>query len=308
MDTSSDGEQLSEEPNIGTSQQALNACPAGVTCFDYSAGSVSARVYQCGWSVGNSNFGNHLTASCYVDTQDFVLVGGGAEIQGDPVPGGLLTTSMPNGNGWFVTSKDHVDVGKHNLRAYAIGLRLAGYTTTQLRGQVHVNSATGTSGASPTAFKGVPLDSNGNFEVLLSGGAETHTTGPGLLLTGSWPSSATAWGAAAKDHVSSSPGFVTAYVISIPSCPPGLGYCLTSSNSNWFSSTGTGYRSSTISNPTGWITVGVGGRSDYSGSGRLLTDIAPLMSGQGGVFGSTKDHKVLDSGRVQSYAMALRRL
>jgi len=242
MDASSDGEQLSEEANIGTSQQALNACPAGVMCLDYSAGSVSARVYQCGWSTGTSNFQNHLTAGCQVDTADFVLVGGGAEIFGDPVPGALLTTSKPNGNGWFVASKDHVDVGKHSLRAYAIGLRLAGYTATQLRGQVHVTTVNGSSGAVSSAFAGVPLDSNGDFELLLGGGAQTLTTGQ--LLTASYPFNTTTWSAASKDHIVSAPGIVTAYAISIPRCPPGLGYCLTNGNSNWFSSTGTGYRSS----------------------------------------------------------------
>jgi hypothetical protein len=296
------GQQLSAEANLGTSQQALNACPANTTCFDYSAGSVSARVYQCAWSVGSSNFQNHLTAGCFVDTADFALVGGGAEIQGDPVPGGLLTVSMPNGNGWFAASKDHVDVGKHNLRAYAIGLRLSGYTAAQLRGQIHINSATSGSGHSVSAFAGIPAG-----ELLLGGGAETLTTGAGQLLTNSYPASTTVWTASSKDHVTSSTGFVTAYAISIPACPPNLGYCLTSSNSNWWSSTGTGYRSSSIANPAGWVTVGVGAHSSYSGSGRLLTDIVPLMSGQGGVFGSSKDHKVLDSGAVLSFAMALRR-
>jgi hypothetical protein len=130
----------------------------------------------------------------------------------------------------------------------------------------------------------------------------------------SYPSSATEWSAAAKDHDIPSVGFVTAYVISIPSCPPGLvdvrgvAYCLTSGNSNWFSSTGTGYRSSSIANPVGWVTTGVGVKSTWTGgAGRLLTDIVPLMSGQGGVFGSSKDHKFLDSGNLQSFAMALRR-
>jgi hypothetical protein len=302
-DTGDQGEQLAEHESVGVIQEALNACPAGATCFDYSPGSVSARVYQCAWSVGNSNFANHLSAGCFVDS-DFALVGGGAEIEGDPAPGGLLTVSMPNGNGWYAESKDHTSVGKHKLRAYAIGLRLAGYTTAQLKAQIHISSAiTGSAAAAPTAFAVIP-----DGELLLGGGARTSTAGTGQLLTASWPFSNAVWGAASKDHTSSSPGFVTAYAISIPACPPGLGYCLTSGNSSWWSSTGTGYRSSTISNPAGWVTVGVGAKSSYTASGRLITDMVPLMGGQGGVFGSTKDHTSPDSGKVLSFAMALRRL
>jgi hypothetical protein len=305
MDASEHGADVEA---VGEVSQAFTGCPAGTSCFDYSTGGFTVRIYQCPWRAGDSLIsGNHLLSRCYIGS-DHALIGGGAEIQaiggGDAEPGALLTSSRPDGDfAWVASSKDHIDIGTHVLRAYAIGLRHSSLSVTTLKANIKIKTdSSSVASASPDASSTV----DDGF-VLLSGGAQAITTGSGLLLTRSYPTSATTWYAQAKDHQVSSPGTVRVWSIGIKQqLTASIG--VTTSWSSWWSSTGGGYRSTTISNGSPWVTVGVGANQEWSGSGRLLTDMFPLMSGQGGVFATSKDHEVSSSGRVLGYAMAMRQL
>jgi hypothetical protein len=293
-------------------QEPLFACPTGVVCQDFTSGAIRVRVYQCPW-VG---FQSHNITSCSVDAREFVRVGGGAEILGSPTPGALITASYPEGNGWVVQTKDHVQLNFHWVRAYAIGLRLSGYSAGQLDEVVETTSTTSAGGAVHAPFAQAFIPASSTKRLMLSGGARAfgEVSGAGQLLVesaGSLPNGP--WIARAKDHMVTDLGYVTSFITYIPECPPGLSYCLEISADQGWGSSGTGYRGASIDGATdfdgntGFITVGLGARQENSGQGRLLSDLHPKMVGLGGgTYAGSKDHLVADSGRVQAVAHLLR--
>ena len=283
--------------NVGSAQQAL-------TSTDYfdAAGLVQIRVKTCDWTAALE----HPVTTCSVDP-GFVLVGGGAEVEGSASGGGLLTHSFPaNKATWVAASKDHVVAFSHRLRAYAVGMALSGMDSTTLSNLVTINS--GTSGAShaPSIEVAAP-----DFNILLSGGATANYQGAGQLLTDSHPASdnANAWVAASKDHQVSDVSTVTAYVISVPVClnnqwPNGSCLNVTSPSNSTFVSTG--YGLATVNTPAGWAPLGVGGRARWSGAGRLLTDLFPTNSvGGPGATAYSKDHDIVEGNTTDVWAMSV---
>src|SRR5918992_3289786 len=184
------------------------------TEFTDASGEVIVRVYTGPWV-----YGQHNTTSVSVDT-DFVLVGGGAMIsqwqnEDDLLgqPGALLTKSYPTSNftTWHAASKDHGTAYPHYLRAYAIGMRLSGVSSVQLRDYMIFVPQTSSAGHHPTAVASVPPG-----YLLLGGGARANGTPQrGLLLTASYPYSSHEWVASAKDHHFSEMGTVDAFAIGI---------------------------------------------------------------------------------------------
>jgi len=272
--------------------------------FTDSSGTVTVRIKQCGW-IGP---GQILSADCSVES-DFVLVGGGAEIEGLGNPGALLTASYPDGNltTWHARSKDHHYIYNHKLRSYAIGLKLSGLSSTQLRSRIYYTWDTSGYSAHPSITAELPPG-----YTLLGGGAYAdYGTGQGLLLTDSRPDGIQ-WVAQAKDHIYSSPGTVTAYAIGISSgyISGFNGYvdAVTHSASSW---SGTGYNSKSYQVPTGRVLSSIGGAAMYSGGkGRLLTDMIPFADSQytkPGALVWTKDHYYADSGYTYAYIVSIKK-
>lgn len=263
--------------------------------FTDASGQVTIRVRTGSW-VGPLS---HNTTSVNMDT-DFVLVGGGAAISQSPSlnglfgqPGALLTASYPDANltTWHAKSKDHGTAYKHYLRAYAIGMRLSGVSSVQLRSYMVWVTPQPSSGNNPTAGASVPLG-----YLLVGGGARaTGKPSAGLLLTASYPSSAYEWTASAKDHHFSDPtGTVEAFAIGIQPNIPGFGVLSVSfNNTSTYASMFASYGATTIQAPTGWAQSSVGGRVDYgTGPGRLLTAVFPICdsSNRPGAQAISKDH------------------
>lgn len=303
--TSADG-SLENEP-VGETQQAyLEDCqsPDAVFCSQFKSGPLTVRLYQCVWETGT-----RPTASCGVGS-DFALVGGGAEIDGSPSPGALLTDSYPfNSNIWVAKSKDHAYSNPHRLRAHSIGLRLDGLSGAQLRQIVKVQdgqlaSATGTN---PTASLPLPDPTN---NVLLSGGGYVvyGSNNPGMLLTRSSPTSVTGpWVVTAKDHIYPNSGTVIPYLIYMPKCPPVVDYCVKSRMlSSVWSGTAGGYRTATSTVEAGYVPVGVGAIQSSSGNNRLLTDLYFGVDQPGSAIVTSKDHGISDAGRIQAVLMELK--
>ena len=278
------------------------------TEFTDASGEVIVRVYTGPWV-----YGQHNTTSVNVDT-DFVLVGGGAMISqwANPddllgQPGALLTKSYPNSNftTWHAASKDHGTVYWHSLRAYAIGLRLSGVSSVQLRNYMTIVK-TSSSGNHPTAVAPVPPG------YLLLGGGASAIGSPqrGLLLTASFPSSFHEWTASAKDHHFFESGSVEAFAIGIQQSIPGFGV-LNATYNNALTSTGTGYGVASIQAPTGWVVTSVGGRAQYSGPGRMLTDLFPYwdLSNRLGAKAISKDHlgPYYTSGDTYAYTVSIQK-
>ena len=257
--------------------------------FTDASGEVIVRVYTGPWV-----YGQHNTTEVSVDT-DYVLVGGGAMISqwANPddllgQPGALLTASYPNSNltTWHAKSKDHGTPYPHYLRAYAIGLRLSGVSSVQLRSYMTILPATST-GHHPTAVVSLPAG-----YLLVGGGARANGTPQrGLLLTASYPSSAHEWRASAKDHHFSEIGSVDSFVIGIQQSIPGFGVLSVVQN-NAATFVPTSYGVATVQAPTGWVMSSVGGHAEYTGPGRLLTDLFPWepSSNRLGAKVISKDH------------------
>jgi hypothetical protein len=275
--------------------------------FHDTSGLITIRVKTCPFVSGELN-----AATCSVDT-DFVLVGGGAEIVGNPnqthtgSPGALLTASFPDANltTWTAKSKDHVDVYTHQLRAYAIGLKLAGLTSAQLRGSMHfvgpINSGTS---ENPSAVAELPP----GFQ-LIGGGARGNTqSGAGMLLTESWPDGID-WVARAKDHEVVDVGSVDAFAIGIANSIPGWNHQLVISPNSAFAIAPTGYAAPSIQTPTGSVLTAIGGLSEYDHNiGRLLTEMIPFTdspsnSKQGAAVFS-KDHDIVESGTTWAFILS----
>jgi hypothetical protein len=259
--------------------------------FTDASGEVIVRVYTGPWV-----YGQHNTTSVSVDS-DFVLVGGGVMISqwANPdfllgEPGALLTASYPNSNltTWHAASKDHGTAYPHYLRAYAIGLRLSGVSSVQLRSYMVLPPPTSSSGHHPSAVASLPPG-----YLLVGGGARANGNPQrGLLLTASYPYSFHQWGASAKDHHFSDLGSVDAFAIGIQQSIPGFGV-LSASYISASSFAQTSYGVASVQAPTGWVQSSVGGRAQYIGAGRLLTDLFPFCEPSSNRLGAkaiSKDH------------------
>ncbi len=279
--------------DVGSASEAL-------TIQDYvdSTGRIFIRVKTCDWSPSSQ----HPAAVCTVDP-GYVLVGGGAEVEGQANGGGLLTKSFPiNKATWFASSKDHVSAWSHRIRAYAVGMQLFGLSSTTLSNLVTINSATSGASHAPSVSVAIPA-----FNVLLSGGAASNASGEGQLLTGSFPATDTSWTASAKDHQRSDVATVSAFAMSIPICLNNQWTnCLFTTINSASTSVPTGYGLATVNTPAGFAPVGVGGRARWSTSGRLLTDIFPTNSvGGKGATAFSKDHNVAEGNTTDVWALSV---
>jgi vibriolysin len=287
---------LTPDVQEGAAEQALTAD------FVDASGAVTVRITQCPPTAAQE----HNTTTCSVDS-DFVLIGGGAEILGESTPGALLTGSFPNldKKTWTASSKDQRLASFHQLRAYAVGLKLAGVSALTLSNFVTVVSLRSTRSGHPSTSIGVP----GGFN-LIGGGARANWSTEGQLLTRSIPSGSQ-WLAASKEHVVAESGTVDAFVIGITSGTiPGFGSIDVTVNQ---ASTGvpTGYGTANRAVPAGWVLASIGGEAQYASAGRMLTDLIPFVdaptdAAQGATVRS-KDHEVQDAGTTSVYVVAIRK-
>ncbi len=147
------------------------------------------------------------------------LVGGGARVNWNPATdaGSLLYASRPGtGQSWHAAAKDHMIPSPATVTAFAIGLSRrflddAGLTVVRMRAESM------TQVASPEASCGV----NDAAATLIAGGAETHWSGPGSLLTqsGLMPSAAGPrpwlWAARGTEHQAPDPSTVTSWALAL---------------------------------------------------------------------------------------------
>lgn len=305
MDTNGD-ETVSEAEAVGEIKSALTPVTCGATydaCWDQtdSSGKISIRLYMCKESAADS----WTSVACSVET-DRVLVGGGVQEStfGASGNGSLLIATLPSGEiggTWVGISKAHVYPDVHKSRAFAIGLRLAGFNANQLAAAVQTTSATSGTDPHPGA---VALKPAGH--ILLGGGAATDNSNQ--LITGSTPTNA-GWVAKSRDHIITAPGKITAYAITMPSCPVGLAYCLTSDITTVGQNAPSGYHTwvNHINTPNS-IMVSVGGDAFSGGAGRMIVSLAPYPAFTGQVFMQSKDHGFTDNGSDTASIVSLRKL
>jgi hypothetical protein len=286
------------------------AAPLSITEWFDVSGLINMRGYQCDWTAQLA----HPDATCAVEP-GFVLVGGGAEIMGEPQPGGLLTYSFPGDDlkTWYAGSKDHVYSSPHQLRAYAIGLRLRRANGTfvseaDLRQEIYrVQGAF--AGPSSAPIASAPLSNNANYrsdDILIGGGAQTIAGGAGQLLTASVPAGNT-WFAASKDHWISDPAYLVAFSIGIHHCPATWGSCFVGGRFTASNTISGGYEQTVRTIDKTYAMTSVGATVSYNGAGRLLTDLMPVFLPDTGGVAWSKDHVVSDSGGITTYVMGLKK-
>jgi vibriolysin len=249
-------------------------------------------------------FERYSTTSAGINTNfavsvpgDFVVVGGGGEGKEGP-SGNLLTASYPDSGltSWLVSTKDHLESDPVQVRAWAIGLKVAGLTPAQLRGYLTVSSATSASVAHPDVTATLPA----GF-VLVGGGIKVNWSGNGNLATASAPSGASAWRVRSKDHKESSPATAQAYAIGISSSIPGVGTIGNVINGG--TSAVAAHPSFTAGLSTGYALSGCGAFVNWSGAGNLLWRIKPVNSG---CAVASKDHIDSSPASISGYAIGLR--
>jgi hypothetical protein len=305
--TASNHETSREE--IGQVASALTGSLMG-SYTDWS-GRVSIRVYWCDW-VGPSEV---PSATCTIPDADYALVGGGAEIcasypgalnlcsgsQLTGSPGALLTGSYPlDAATWKASSKDHILVYSHYLRAYAIGMKLTG--VSNLRSLINLHEVAGAPDSACSTASGF----------LVGGGAYATYSGNGSMLTHSSPvPSLNCWRAECTDHIFAPDfsGVVHAIAIGIPQCPAGfVGGCLQNGLFTWNTADGTGYLFSQSFASGGWAASSIGGQAhwDDGQAPRWLVDLRPGWYNAGGAQAVwTKDHDYVAWGWTEADALVV---
>lgn len=137
----------------------------------------------------------------------YVLSGGGARINWSGA-GNLLTASFPSSaTTWEARGKDHKDLSPASVTVWAIGVR-SRTGAPVLQSQISLTSTTRQE--HPIGFASAP----GGW-TLTGGGAFASYSGPGSLLTASYPQSDTTWSAQSKSHGVSDAAVLNTYAIAI---------------------------------------------------------------------------------------------
>ncbi len=265
-----------------------------------ASGKVTIAVFE---RTSEEALGHNINFAIRVP-DDYVVIGGGGEGKNAP-EGNLLTASYPNANltAWLVSTKDHLKADPVAVRGWAIGLKVAGLTPTQLRSNLTVTNATSSNTSTPDVTASLP--SLGY--VLVGGGFKVDGGDPGNMGTASAPSGSLGWRARSKDHVVvPSPATTTAYAIGLRRRILGVGR-LESSVSSTLSGVAN-HPTATVSTPAGYALAGCGAFVNWSGVGSLLWQIQPMVVGGGrtGCSASAKDHIQQSTASIYGYAIGLR--
>lgn len=244
-------------------------------------------------------------------TPDYVVIGGGAMATNQP-QGNLLTASYPSGDGWtwLASSKDHFLVEPIRLRAYAIGLKVAGMSREELKAALLVRSAASAAAQSPDVSVSLPSE-----YAMLGGGFFVDYRGVGNLGVASYPENAQTWRAKSKAHNGADAATLNAYAIGILRSLPGIDTITTSINS--LVSSTQAHPSTFVQAPAGTLLVGCGASAVATAPctnifacfseltrGQLLWKLRPDATLTACDVGS-KDHRFSSAGTITGYALGI---
>lgn len=242
----------------------------------------------------------HFTDFAVSVPEQFVVIGGGVE--GARVPyGNLITASYPNSDlsAWLVSTKDHSHPNPVAIKAWAIGLKIAGLTRQQLISMMAVNVASSGYDAHPDISSGLP-----EGYVLVSGGIKINWSGGGNIATASYPETSFTWRARSKDHSVPSPASTQVYAIGLKKSIVGIGNIAVTTIAS--DSTYTGHPASMANMTPGYALTGCGALVNWAGYGNLLWKIKPATTGnQYGCEGSSKDHEYASPATIRTYATGI---
>lgn len=264
--------------------------------------------------------------------KDLVLVGGGA--LGTNYPSGALISKMsPTGDlekrEWRVQTQDALSPQPHNNETYAIGMKIEGVATVDLRNLVAWNYGGSTLAAHPTA-QVAPI---AGHPAVLGGGAEAFALAypqTGQFLTAStaipaihgfcwngWCSEsigATGFFAASKDHGISAPGHVGVWISSMPQAiqvytAAGLRTFRVETFGRGVTSGVAAHPGIVVSGRSGeFALTGVGASVNWQTHGfygNLLWKVVPRAD-IAGVEASSKDHAFSSPATITGYALGVK--
>lgn len=268
------------------------------------SGQLSILVRTCDWQ-GSFTPLPHCSY-CAVDP-DWVLVGGGAEIQTSgtgstaakivgsfPYPYSLSSLNPDFGAGtetcignpppdtttdylaWAARSNGGTN---HKVRAYAIGIKISGYTAADLRGSMFWSDTTSFSSLTPTITS--PSVGAG---ALLGGGANMLGNAHAYLTESRPLSDASSWIGTGRTSDGNIAGIKVYYL------PSFNNFGLFTKVRSATGSSGTGSTSASVSTPYPWVTTSIGGKglsgANYLAS-RTLRGLLPFASSTQGVADTT---------------------
>lgn len=304
-------------------QREQSALEVSDKVFTDGSGDLTIQIRTCDYPASTS-VGSRCQF-CAVD-RGWVMIGGGAEIEGTPVSA-RLRSSLPYKNTLtapvYTTddreictgntpdndlSKDYTawmaradGLSSYRMRTYVIGLQVAGLTEDQLRGFVHYDDA------ATAALREPSVEARSLTDYLLVGGGADEVGSSNCFLTESRPNAALdGWRASA--YCSSAPGALKAYAIYLNPCLPAPGWsgCLSRTRRTLTSAPVSGYGAASIVTPYPWVTAGVGGVGVVSsGASRFLADLLPIAGHKQGAFVTTNDAGAAVSGPTTAYSIGL---
>ncbi|WP_410581846.1 hypothetical protein [Amycolatopsis sp. lyj-108] len=290
----------------GSGAATASASEAGVAgwvtdklnTFHDATGRVTVSVF---WTEGG-DARSHWDETIYPSDPDMLAIGGGA-VASNQGYGSLLTKSRPTDDmsGWSVAAKDHQAASPFKLKAYVIGLKIAGMSKDQLRHDQNVINRSNISGVAshPEAEVGVPSE---QYE-MVGGGFEVISHGWGSMATASFPSSQFTWKARSKDHLHSDPAQIRTWAIGIKRDLP-VGRIDAAYDDNGSSTSA--HPASTAEPPVGYALTGGGGEVHYSGAGNMLWALQPATGNSSSFTAASKDHIVSDPTSITAYAWGIR--
>jgi hypothetical protein len=306
------GQPVAEE-QIASQQHAL---AVEDRYFTDASGDVKIVVRTCAYPDATTGSRCHF---CAVD-EDWVMIGGGAEIDQSPsfarlrgsfpYPGNLQApvkspdlvetctgntpVNDPNAywTAWMVRSGG---LSSHSLRGYVVGLQINGVSASTLAAARGFADATASVLTQPSVEQVVPN---------LIGGGVNEVGGQNCYLTESRPvESNGSWRGSAY---CSPAGNLKVYAISLNHClsVPGWDSCMQWKTRSTVTGPTSGYGTASLVTPYPWVTTAIGAKSVLnSASSRFLADLLPVVDDSQGVTATTKDHTTSVSGTTTAYSI-----
>jgi hypothetical protein len=248
--------------------------------WDQTISGATTSVEVAVW--GAYSYGEINTVEISVDS-GFVMVGGSASIQappgGNPTINSLLTASWPVDDGtymsYYAANKDHDQVYFSDLYAYVVGIKLYGPGHTLIPMSTitsHMYLAEGEGGPADHRTKTITVPSAYTSRILSGGAFDDYGTGPGNLLTeADWNTTSTT--ASGKDHIQVDVCPIYDEVLAMDNNPiTGFGL-INITNFSGSADITEHSQSLSINVGAGWLPIGVGAQSTYTGQGRMLYEM-----------------------------------
>ena len=164
---------------------------------------------------------NHPFAHSYVPNNS-ILIGGGAKVNLNGGYGNLLTASAPQGassvpytaNYWRAASKDHLKSNPTSITSYSIAIRKVIPNFGEVESQVFFTAYSGVS----NGVSSVTASISSSDYAFIGFGARTTYSGAGRMLCTLRPA-IDGGSFANKDHLTTSNGGITAYIVGLKKKP-----------------------------------------------------------------------------------------